>query len=74
MLTESEYLAVQDNPDEVAEYGYLDDDVREAIRSHAFNRLNVLLPLYGLDGGIVVPFNEVEEAQRHRDYIEARVV
>lgn len=74
MLTEAEYFAVQDNPDKVAEYDYLDEDVREAIRSHAFNRLNVMLSLGGLDGGIVVPFDEVEEAQRHRDYIEARVV
>lgn len=74
MLTETEYLAVQDNPEAVADYDYLDDDVREAIRDHAFNRLQVILALDGLDGGIVVPFDEVEEAQRHRDYIEARVV
>lgn len=74
MLTETEYLAVQDNPEAVADYDYLDDDVREAIRDHAFNRLQVMLALDGLDGGIVVPFDEVEEALRHRDYIEARVV
>lgn len=74
MLTENEYFEVQDHPEVVAKYDYLDDDVRDAIREHAFNRLTVMLSLDGLDGGIVVPFDEVEEARRHRDYIEARVV
>lgn len=74
MLTEAEYFDVQDHPEAFAKYEYLDDDVREAILNHEFNRLKVMLSLYGLDGGIVVPFDEVEEALRHRDYIEARVV